>query len=90
MKEKRYRASAQVWAADLGEGETALFDSRTQRYLTVNETGRAVWEALREPATVADAAAALVAEFEVDQAGAEAAVREFIPQLLAEDLVTEA
>jgi len=90
MNDKRYRASAQVWAADLGEGETALFDSRTQRYLTVNETGRALWEALQEPNTVAGAAAALVREFEVEQAEAEAAVREFLPQLLAEDLVAEA
>jgi hypothetical protein len=87
LTSEKYQSVKEVWPADLGQGETALFDSRTQRYLTVNETGRAIWEALRDPGGVEDAARALVAQFEVDQEEATRAAAEFIPQLLAENLI---
>ena len=87
MTETKYKASSEVWPADLGDGDTALFDSRNQRYLTVNETGRAIWETFKQPSTIKEAATALTEEFTVDQKNAEAALAEFIPQLLEENLI---
>ena len=41
------------------EGGIVMLDPESDRYLRLNATGRLIWEALAEPATVADLARVL-------------------------------
>lgn len=88
MAEERFQAAGGVASAGLGEEETALFDQRTQKIFTLNDTGRAIWERLQAgPATLPELAAAVEDEFEVQGPEAETAVREFLEELVREGLV---
>ena len=87
MTEERFKVAAGVLSADLGDGETALFHLGSQKYVTIDEMGRRIWDLLQDLTTIGEVAAALTAEFEVEQPDAEVVVREFLIELRADDLV---
>lgn len=55
--------------------------------ITLNDTGRFLWERLEKGAEVDDLVAALLAEYEVDEATARAGVAAFVEKLEANDLL---
>jgi PqqD family protein of HPr-rel-A system len=63
------------------DGETVILDLASSQYLTVNEPGTVLLDRLQQDRTEADLVAALVAEFDVDQARAEADVSAFVESL---------
>jgi hypothetical protein len=67
--------------------ETVVLDPQTDRYVRLNRTGTSMWDALERPASVADLAARLVAEFEIDSERAHADVVAFLRQLAERDLI---
>jgi hypothetical protein len=75
-----------VIATDLDD-ELVLLNPATRAVYTVNGTGRAVWNRLTDPASVAELAAALVTAFDVDDTTAARDVAELIDDLAAAGLV---
>ena len=66
-------------------GETVVIPSGDEldlnMMITLNETGRFLWERIAQGIEEADLVAALLAEYEVDEATAKAAVARFAAQL---------
>ncbi len=62
-------------------------DLRSSRYLSVNETGAAVWTALAAGATREDLVARLVEEFDIDAATAGEHLDAFVASLAEQGLL---
>ena len=71
------------------EGEGVVRHLKERRYFTVNETGLVLLEALKEPRSLNDLVAALLAEYEVTEAMATATTRAFLTQCLDSAVVLE-
>jgi hypothetical protein len=63
------------------EGEVIAVDVRTSEYLAINETGAALWHALRAGATTGELVERLVARFDVEPDVAGRDVSEFLDRL---------
>lgn len=55
--------------------------------ITLNDTGRFLWERLEKGAEADDLVAALLAEYDVDESAARAGVDAFLEKLKANDLL---
>ena len=55
--------------------------------ITLNETGCTLWKRLEQEAEPADLTAALLAEYDVDEATAAAAVEQFVAKLKEHDFL---
>jgi hypothetical protein len=71
------------------EGQVVVLDGRTWEYISVNETGRALWDLLVEGTTEAALVALLLDTYEVSPEMAEADVRSFLAMLRDKDLLQE-
>jgi len=56
--------------------------------ITLNETGCTLWKRLEQEAELADLTAALLAEYEVDEATAATAAEQFVTKLKEHDFLT--
>ena len=82
----RYQRHADIRLTDLaGEGVVLHLGSRS--YFTVTETGLVILEALKEPRTFDELVAAILSEYEVDQAHAERSVQAFLDRCLLAEVV---
>lgn len=70
------------------QGEAVVLDLNAERYLGFNAVGTRIWEVLTEAATIDDAIAALLEEFEVTEAQLRADVVAFVQKLLDAGLAT--
>lgn len=64
------------------DGGIVMLDPETDRYLRLNETGRVIWEALTEPATVEDLVQVLCERTGISRERAEADATTFIETLI--------
>jgi hypothetical protein len=64
------------------DGGIVMLDPAADRYLRLNATGRLIWEALAEPATVAELAQVLSERSGISRERADADVATFIDGLL--------
>jgi Coenzyme PQQ synthesis protein D (PqqD) len=64
------------------DGGIVMLDPQSDRYLRINSTGKLIWEALAEPATVAELALALSERSGVSRERAEADAVTFIDGLI--------
>ena len=64
------------------EGGIVMLDPESDRYLRLNATGRLIWEALAEPATVAELAQVLSERSGIPRERAEADAATFINGLI--------
>ena len=64
------------------EGGIVMLDPESDRYLRLNATGRLIWEALAEPATVAELAQVLSERSGIPRERAEADAATFIDGLI--------
>jgi hypothetical protein len=75
-----------VIATDL-DTELVLLHPATRAVFTLNETGREIWMRLRDPVTIEDIVAVVVATFAVDDATATRDVGRVLFELAAAGLV---
>jgi hypothetical protein len=68
--------------AEQMEDGIVMLDPESDRYLRLNATGRLIWEALAEPATVAELARVLSERSGISRERAEADASEFIEGLI--------
>ena len=61
---KRYKQHHQAVCTEL-DGDVALFQSNTCDYLVLNETGSAIWNALKTQPTLSEICTHLEGEYEV-------------------------
>jgi hypothetical protein len=89
MTERRYRVKPDVLAAKL-QGETVLLHLGTKDYHRLNETASVAWSTLEKSGDPAAATQALLDQFEIDFAHADAAVNGLIQDLLERGLLEQA
>lgn len=82
-----YRPHPDVLFAEVDESEGVLLRLPGATYFAVNETGTEIWRALEDGATVRHVARALENRYEVEAAEALRYTRDFVTELLREDLV---
>jgi hypothetical protein len=67
--------------------EGVLVNLATERYLGLDAVGARMWQVLTSAASIEAACAQLLAEYDVDAGMLRADVREFVEQLLAQELI---
>lgn len=67
--------------------DIVFLNPRTDSYVALDEVGRAVWEALEEPRSLADLVGELTTRYAGDAQQIEADVRAFVARLEAEGMV---
>lgn len=82
------KRNATILASTLPDGNTALLNVDTGRYLTFDASATAIWQRTENPITFDDLIASLMEEFDVDKAVLEADVRAAL-ETLAEKQVIE-
>ena len=82
----RLRPEAVAWRNV--EGEVVALDLARSEYLTVNATGRVLWDALADGATEQEIVRRIVASFAVDEATAAADVAALLAELRTRGIVT--
>jgi hypothetical protein len=73
---------------DVGD-ELLVLELGSATYFSVNDSGIVLWNALLDGATKEELVAQLMKEFDVDDAGAKAAVDEFVDELNGRGLLRE-
>lgn len=71
------------------EGQVVVLDGRTWEYISVNETGRALWDLLVQGTTEDGLVAFLLDNYEVSPETAAADVEAFLATLRDKDLLQE-
>ena len=85
--EAEYAVRPNVVSTELDDSEAVVLDLTTRKYYTLNESGTAIWSAMREGISVEEIAAELVQSFQVDHEGAVEHVRSFLRDLASDGLV---
>ncbi len=86
--ETRLSVPTQVMSRLVGD-ETVLLDLESGLYFGLDGVGKRIWESIGEGRTLGEAAAIIVAEYEVGAAQAEADVIDFTRNLVARGLLAE-
>jgi len=71
------------------DGDLVALDGRTWEYMTVNDAGRLVWEALAEGATRSRLIELLVETYGITSATANHDLEEFLDMMRQQDLISE-
>ncbi len=83
------RASEVAVATAIGD-ETVILDPTSGRYFGLDGVGTKVWGMLQRPITRADLVAAVVAEYDVDEATCEGDLRRLLGELDSKGLIVVA
>lgn len=78
----------QVMSRLVGD-ETVLLDLASGMYFGVDGVGQRIWESVAEGRSLAQAAAVIAAEYDVDEARAQQDVLEFATDLVSRGLLTD-
>ena len=70
------------------QGEAVLLDLQTKRYYRLNATGARIWKGVQDLLPPHEIVDALVREFEVDRATAQAETERALEDLRAQGLIT--
>ena len=70
------------------DGEVALFQSDTCDYLVLNETGSAIWNALKTQPSLAEICSHLQEEYDVDPVECQASVEAWLEAALEKKVVS--
>ena len=82
----RYQRHESVLSQEI-EGEAVLYDTRRERYFSLNETGTLLWANLQEPSTSAQLRDKLFEVYEVELEVLESDLQEVLKELQQADLV---
>ena len=73
----------------LVDDDTVLLDLESGMYFGLDGVGKRIWDAVAEGRSIGEIAAIITAEYEVDEARAQADVVEFTSNLVERGLLTE-
>ena len=83
---KRFKQHFQVVCTEL-DGEVALFQSNTCDYLVLNETGSAIWNALKTQLTLPELCKHLEEEYEVTPDECKSAIETWLEVALGKKVI---
>ena len=83
---KRFKQHSQAVCTEL-DGEVALFQSNTCTYLVLNETGSAIWSALKSQPTLLEICKHLQGEYEVTPDECKVAVEAWLEAALKKKVI---
>ncbi|MEW4264766.1 lasso peptide biosynthesis PqqD family chaperone [Priestia megaterium] len=69
------------------DGEKVMLSIHNGKYYNLGEIGGQIWEQIKEPISVRELIATLVAQYNVAQSDCEEQVIAFLSQLIKEDLI---
>ena len=84
---KRFKQHHQAVCTEL-DGDVALFQSKTCDYLVLNETGSAIWNALKTQPSLAEICSQLQEEYDVDPDECLASVEAWLEAALGKKVVS--
>ena len=84
---KRFKQHSQAVCTEL-DGDVALFQSDTCDYLVLNETGSAIWNALKTRPSLAEICSHLQEEYDVDPDECLASVEAWLEAALGKKVVS--
>ena len=67
--------------------EAVILSLKNGKYYGLNPVGVSIWNAIKEPATLAKIEMAITLEYEVDHDTCQKAVAEFLEKMIAEELI---
>ena len=82
----RFKQHHQAVCTEL-DGEVALFQSKTCDYLVLNETGSAIWNALKTQPTLPELCKHLEAEYEVTSDECKSAIETWLEAALEKKVI---
>jgi hypothetical protein len=88
MKQTRIKQTKNIVTRDEGE-ETFLFNADTANFITINETGRFIWDRCEEATTTEALLKYILDEYEVSEAEAKKDLDEHIAQLKQNGFLVE-
>ena len=83
---KRFKQHHQAVCTEL-DGDVALFQSNTCDYLVLNETGSAIWNALKSQPTLSELCKLLQAEYEVTPDECKSAIETWLEAALDKKVI---
>ena len=83
---KRFKQHRQAVCTEL-DGDVALFQSKTCDYLVLNETGSAIWNALKSQPTLVELCKHLEGEYEVTVDECKSAVEAWLEAALEKKVI---
>ncbi|MFL0724617.1 MAG: PqqD family protein [Prochlorococcus sp.] len=83
----RFKQHHQAVCTEL-DGEVALFQSNTCDYLVLNETGSAIWDALKSQPTLSELCKYLQGEYEVTPDECKTSVEAWLEAALEKKVIT--
>ncbi len=83
---KRFKQHSQAVCTEL-DGDVALFQSNTCDYLVLNETGSAIWNALKTQLTLAELCKHLEEEYEVTSDECKSAIETWLEAALEKKVI---
>ena len=83
---KRYKQHHQAVCTEL-DGDVALFQSNTCDYLVLNETGSAIWNALKTQPTLTELCKHLQGEYEVTSDECKSAIETWLEAALEKKVI---
>ena len=83
---KRFKQHRQAVCTEL-DGEVALFQSNTCDYLVLNETGSAIWNALKTQPTLTELCKHLEEEYEVTSEECKSAIETWLEAALEKKVI---
>jgi Coenzyme PQQ synthesis protein D (PqqD) len=89
MPEDSFKTNPQVVATPFDNGEGVLIDLQGKQYFQLNETGLFIWQRLADGHSSAQIVAALMTEYEVSEAQAQASVQRLLADLQQRELLSE-
>ena len=84
---KRFKQHHQAVCTEL-DGEVALFQSNTCDYLVLNETGSAIWNALKTQPTLPELCKNLQEEYEVTSDECKSSIETWLEAALEKKVIT--
>ena len=83
---KRFKQHSQAVCTEL-DGDVALFQSNTCDYLVLNETGSAIWNALKTQPTLPELCKCLEEEYEVTSDECKSAIETWLEAALEKKVI---
>ena len=84
---KRFKQHSQAVCTEL-DGDVALFQSNTCDYLVLNETGSAIWNALKTQPTLPELCKHLEGEYEVTSDECKSAIETWLEAALEKKVIS--
>lgn len=72
------------------DGELVMMNIETGGYVSLNESGKSIWNALEEPKNIQEIVQLLLAEYDVPEADCYAEVNSFMATMLEKEVLLKA